>query len=1216
MAKVDASMSVDDLVYFDEEQGKYTVDQDRLAKITEARSRVLQSNNARRDELIALNAQIDKTRQSLASERRRSNTRGFMDSSASATDSALGGRPKSSRDLEFELANLLAQRQRLHAGGAFQPMPWLGDADWTKGYESAEKDFGRPPSASAVVRAGMREERRGLEQRRDQSYAGGSSGSLGLSAKTPRTRDIERKLAALPDPDEMGRMAAARREADAQRPGYAASGMNPFVAPPEPTAQQARSMPLPLPMTEASTPQTGSPEPQARSMPLPLPMTEARTMQTQAAQPVPSYLTETPDPFPAATAAEQSQVQALSSDATLANADPTSRILERRRLESARRWEQARGGPENAWTGDSPIGTEPEVQQVMGFVGPPYPAFAPQTPKGSGRPIDYSDPDLYDSMGDGRPPSRPASGTLDPASQPIVRNSDGTASTVRTIGIEVDGNHVLIPTVSPDGTILTDEQAIDMFRSSGRHLGVFSSREESDAAGRSLSQQESRRIAGIDTSNLTLAVNEYDENGNRLEGDARVRATQDRLAMALGQQAEASGRSSGRRVTDLAREAMGQMTNLANRMAQGRGGADIRDGVSMYEQAIASGDENAIMAARNRLDTLLNGRVFNVFEQRIAQESGMSVEQLRASGMDIRGMFLDQLGQKISTGQAGMDYRSGGGMPMQSPTTTAQDPRSRGARPQQPSAPVRTPSGGTVRSYGTVDSAIKDLDSMRPGELIMVAGSPYTVVPSRDRYGNPTFRMQPAVSFGGGNTNTPAIAVPDPGNQTDPEAWASSLSRTQRDAMLDSLTNDPRMRSNLSREMVERIDRLRRSREGLFTNAMSGRDRQAALAQLQSEENQILFAAMQSVGSVARGGAFTEGLIAEQNRQEELANRLDEGMINDEIKRLGEERAFARRQSEAELNQQYKIAEEERKRAIELEDARIEDLKNNIPIPKEVVVASNQRNEMIPKDYRDPVIEQKWTRMSPDQQEIASRLFESIVMAADTSTPIPVTDKSFQPVPGQPQTDAYDEQGEPVVGPAPTTQAYRNPEGYLKRADIMRVIDMVSRIEGEQSMPPPPKPGYQPDPGLMEAAMAGDQQAIQEIEERQQQDNESRSKIQSANAEKWAERRAAQYMEVVEFVGSKVPGFMGEMIASASPSRGEVSSHFEAWQRDRFAPAVDAHKRGELSDEDLREVVGKLHSWALVTKMQGGEVKLSGELAAALGDRDRFVQIVLNNRRK
>ena len=1132
MAKVDASMSVDDLVYFDEEQGKYTVDQDRLAKITEARSRVLQSNNARRDELIALNAQIDKTRQSLASERRRSNTRGFMDSSASATDSALGGRPKSSRDLEFELANLLAQRQRLHAGGAFQPMPWLGDADWTKGYESAEKDFGRPPSASAVVRAGMREERRGLEQRRDQSYAGGSSGSLGLSAKTPRTRDIERKLAALPDPDEMSRRAAARREADAQRPGYAASGMNPFVAPSEPPAQQARSMPLPLPMTEASTPQTGSPEPQARSMPLPLPMTEARTMQTQAAQPVPSYLTETPDPFPAATAAEQSQVQALSSDATLANADPTSRILERRRLESARRWEQARGGPENAWTGDSPIGTEPEVQQVMGFVGPPYPAFAPQTPKGSGRPIDYSDPDLYDSMGDGRPTPPPTPG------------------------------------------------------------------------------------AGIDTSNLTLAVNEYDENGNRLEGDARVRATQDRLAMALGQQAEASGRSSGRRVTDLAREAMGQMTNLANRMAQGRGGADIRDGVSMYEQAIASGDENAIMAARNRLDTLLNGRVFNVFEQRIAQESGMSVEQLRASGMDIRGMFLDQLGQKISTGQAGMDYRSGGGMPMQSPTTTAQDPRSRGARPQQPSAPVRTPSGGTVRSYGTVDSAIKDLDSMRPGELIMVAGSPYTVVPSRDRYGNPTFRMQPAVSFGGGNTNTPAIAVPDPGNQTDPEAWASSLSRTQRDAMLDSLTNDPRMRSNLSREMVERIDRLRRSREGLFTNAMSGRDRQAALAQLQSEENQILFAAMQSVGSVARGGAFTEGLIAEQNRQEELANRLDEGMINDEIKRLGEERAFARRQSEAERDRMYKLEDAARERATELDDARREDLANNIPIPKEVVVASAQRNEMIPKDYRDPVIEQKWTRLSPDQQEIASRLFESIVMAADTSTPIPVTDKSFQPEQGQPQTDAYDEPGEPVVEPAPTTQAYRNPKGYLKRADIMRVIDMVSRIEGEQSMPPPPKPGYQPDPGLMEAAMAGDQQAIQEIEERQQQDNESRSKIQSANAEKWAERRAAQYMEVVEFVGSKVPGFMGEMIASASPSRGEVSSHFEAWQRDRFAPAVDAHKRGELSDEDLREVVGKLHSWALVTKMQGGEVKLSGELAAALGDRDRFVQIVLNNRRK
>jgi hypothetical protein len=100
--------------------------------------------------------------------------------------------------------------------------------------------------------------------------------------------------------------------------------------------------------------------------------------------------------------------------------------------------------------------------------------------------------------GEGMAPG-PGSGTLDPASQPTVRNADGTVSTVRTIGIEVDGKHVLIPTVSPDGKVLSDEQAIELFRSSGKHLGVFNSREESDAAGRALSQQEARRVGSSGT---------------------------------------------------------------------------------------------------------------------------------------------------------------------------------------------------------------------------------------------------------------------------------------------------------------------------------------------------------------------------------------------------------------------------------------------------------------------------------------------------------------------------------------------------------------------------------------------------------------------------------------------------------------------------------------------------------------------------------------------
>ena len=64
-------------------------------------------------------------------------------------------------------------------------------------------------------------------------------------------------------------------------------------------------------------------------------------------------------------------------------------------------------------------------------------------------------------------------GNIDLTKRPIVKNKDGTVSTVRSISVNMDGYEVLIPTVSDDGRILNDDQAIDMFRSSGRHLGVF-----------------------------------------------------------------------------------------------------------------------------------------------------------------------------------------------------------------------------------------------------------------------------------------------------------------------------------------------------------------------------------------------------------------------------------------------------------------------------------------------------------------------------------------------------------------------------------------------------------------------------------------------------------------------------------------------------------------------------------------------------------------------
>ena len=88
-----------------------------------------------------------------------------------------------------------------------------------------------------------------------------------------------------------------------------------------------------------------------------------------------------------------------------------------------------------------------------------------------------------------------AKGNIDIYNRPIVKNSDGTISTVRTMGFqpsegEFAGKQVLIPTVSDDGRIMTFNEAVDNYYKTGKHLGVFNDIESANKYSESLHNQQ------------------------------------------------------------------------------------------------------------------------------------------------------------------------------------------------------------------------------------------------------------------------------------------------------------------------------------------------------------------------------------------------------------------------------------------------------------------------------------------------------------------------------------------------------------------------------------------------------------------------------------------------------------------------------------------------------------------------------------------------------
>jgi len=86
-------------------------------------------------------------------------------------------------------------------------------------------------------------------------------------------------------------------------------------------------------------------------------------------------------------------------------------------------------------------------------------------------------------------------GNLDPnKAVAVVNNPDGSMSTVRSASFNFGEGEVLIPTVHPDGYIMTNEQAVQRYKETGLNFGTFATPEDATSYANALHNAHDKKF--------------------------------------------------------------------------------------------------------------------------------------------------------------------------------------------------------------------------------------------------------------------------------------------------------------------------------------------------------------------------------------------------------------------------------------------------------------------------------------------------------------------------------------------------------------------------------------------------------------------------------------------------------------------------------------------------------------------------------------------------